>query len=206
MGRFSTDLESAGTPADSGCGPLPPNGSGFETEWAEVYAAHASAVLAFARNWLANAALAEEVTQDVFVRLWNGSDSFDPSRGSLRSYLLTQTRWRCVDLIRAEESRRKRENRVAATAEVHVAHPFDEQQAAAEKKKTLDAVRNALVELPPNERLPIDLAYFGELTYKEVAEVLDWPEGTVKSRIRRGLHRMRGQVSAEQDGLASSSL
>ncbi len=172
---------------------LPPNGSGFEEEWAGVYEAHSSAVLAFARNWLGNAAMAEEVTQDVFVRLWTRSETFDPSRGSLRSYLLTQTRWRCVDLIRAEESRRKRERRVAATTELYVS-PHCEEEAAAEQKDAIAAALGALVELPLNERLPINLAYFGGLTHKEVAEVLEWPEGTVKSRIRRGLHRMRNQV------------
>ena len=173
---------------------LPPNGSGFEEQWAVVYEAHSSAVLAFARNWLGNAAMAEEVTQDVFVRLWTRSEIFDPSRGSLRSYLLTQTRWRCVDLIRAEESRRKRERRVAATTELYVSPQCEEEEAAAEQKEAIDAALGALLELPLNERLPINLAYFGGLTHKEVAEVLEWPEGTVKSRIRRGLHRMRNQV------------
>lgn len=173
---------------------LPPSRSGFEAEWAVVYGAHSSAVLGFARNWMGNTAMAEEVTQDVFVRLWTRSQTFDPTRGSLRSYLLTQTRWRCVDLIRAEESRRKRERRVAATAELYVSPHSEEKEAAAEQKESIDAALGALVELPLNERLPIDLAYFGGLTHKEVAVVLEWPEGTVKSRIRRGLLRMRNQV------------
>ncbi len=190
----STEAEGLTATREGEGAPLPPNGSGFEDEWAQVYEAHASAVLAFARNWLGNAAMAEEVTQDVFVRLWTRSETFDPTRGSLRSYLLTQTRWRCVDLIRAEESRRKRERRVADTTEVYVVSHCDEKQAAAERKEAVDAVLGALGELPIEERLPIDLAYFGELTHKEVARVLEWPEGTVKSRIRRGLHRMRNQV------------
>lgn len=179
---------------DAQARPLPPSGSDFEEEWAEVYEAHASAVLGFARNWLGNAAMAEEVTQDVFVRLWTRSETFDPTRGSLRSYLLTQTRWRCVDLIRAEESRRKRERRVAATTELYVVPHCEEQYAASDRKEAIEAVLGSLVELPLDERLPIDLAYFGGLTHKEVAKVLEWPEGTVKSRIRRGLHRIRTQV------------
>lgn len=196
----SPEAEAVSPTTEVGDAQLPPNGSGFEAEWAEVYEAHASAVLAFARNWLGNAAMAEEVTQDVFVRLWTRSETFDPTRGSLRSYLLTQTRWRCVDLIRAEESRRKRERRVAATTDLCVVPHGEVQDAAAERKDAVDAVLGALVELPLNERLPIDLAYFGELTHKEVAEVLEWPEGTVKSRIRRGLHRMRNQVAQSEAG------
>lgn len=179
--------------------PLPRNGSGSEHEWAEVYCAHASSVLAFARNLLGNTAMAEEVVQDVFVRLWKRSETFDPTRGSLRSYLLTQTRWRCIDLIRAEESRRKRERRVASTAQVYVVPHWEEKYAAAEMKEGVDAVLGALVELPVEERLPIHLAYFGGLTHKEVAVVLEWPEGTVKSRIRRGLHRMRGEVEKRSE-------
>ncbi|MBW3537376.1 MAG: sigma-70 family RNA polymerase sigma factor [Actinobacteria bacterium] len=174
--------------------PLPLNASGSDEEWAAVYEAHSPAVLAFARNWLNNAAMAEEVAQDVFVRLWTCAGTFDPTRGSLRSYLLTQTRWRCVDRIRAEESRRKRERRVAATSELYVMPHWEEEHAEAEAQEAMHALLGALSDLPPDERRPIDLAYFGGLTHKEVAKALEWPEGTVKSRIRRGLHRMRTQV------------
>ncbi|MBW3555314.1 MAG: sigma-70 family RNA polymerase sigma factor [Actinobacteria bacterium] len=159
-----------------------------------MYEAHAPAVLAFARNWLGNAAMAEEVTQDVFVWLWTRCTAFDPARGSLRSYLLTQTRWRCVDVIRAEESRRKRERRVAGVSELHAVPHHEEEHAAEERREAIRAVLGALDQLPPEEQLPISLAYFGELTHKEVALVLEWPEGTVKSRIRRGLHRIRHGV------------
>lgn len=176
---------------------LPRSGAGSEQQWAEVYDKHASAVLSLARNWLCNTALAEEVVQDVFVRLWTRSECFDPTRGSLRSYLLTQTRWRCVDLIRSEESRRTRECRAVSATELHVAPDHEAHQAAADRDEALDGLRSALVRLPLEERLPIDLAYFGGLTYKEVAEVLEWPEGTVKSRIRRGLHKMRHGVDLQ---------
>ena len=182
-------------------GHLPAGGTGSEQEWAGVYAEHASAAFSFARNWLCNTALAEEVVQDVFVSLWTRAESFDPARGSLRSYLLTQTRWRCVDIIRAEESRRSRERRAASGTELHVAPEHEEHEAHADDRDALDWLRRSIVSLPLKERLPIDLAYFGELTYKEVAEVLGWPEGTVKSRIRRGLHRLREQAELAEDGL-----
>lgn len=166
-------------------------GEESEQEWATIYAEHAPAAFSFARNWLCNTALAEEVVQEVFVSLWTHSETFDPSRGSLRSYLLTRTRWRCVDIIRAEESRRSRERRSALGGEVYIVPDDEEHQEEAYRRDALEWLRNSLVRLPFKERLPIDLAYFGELTYKEVAEVLEWPEGTVKSRIRRGLHRLR---------------
>lgn len=162
----------------------------------EAYQQHSRALLAFARSLLSNRALAEEVVQDVFVRLATRPQSFDPVRGALRSYLLTQTRWRCVDLIRSEESRRQRERRASAEAAPYVLPDVDDRQVETDRLEALTAMGDALVQLPLDERLPIDLAYYGELTYKEVAEVLGWPEGTVKSRIRRGLHRMRRDVAA----------
>src|SRR5437870_9896859 len=73
---------------------------------AEAYRRHAGAVFALARRLLPAVALAEEVVQEVFLRLWNVPDKFDPSRGSLRSYLLAQTHGRAVDLLRSETSRR----------------------------------------------------------------------------------------------------
>lgn len=173
-------------------------GEGPKGEWAVVYAEHAPAAFSFARSWLCNTALAEEVVQDVFVSLWTQSDDFDPSRGSFRSYLLTRTRWRCVDVIRAEESRRSRERRSASGCELYSVPEHEEHQEEADGRDALEWLRHSLVRLPLKERLPIDLAYFGELTYKEVAEVLEWPEGTVKSRIRRGLHRLRAHADVPQ--------
>jgi RNA polymerase sigma-70 factor (ECF subfamily) len=84
---------------------------------AEAYRRHAGAVYGLARRLLGNEPLAEEVTQEVFLRLWNHPDRFEPSRGSLRSYLLAQTHGRSVDLLRSEGARRRRENARVATAE-----------------------------------------------------------------------------------------
>ncbi len=120
----------------------PPKGWCSEEEVAEAYRQHSGALLAFARNLLSSAALAEEVVQEVFVRLWTRPQSFDPARGALRSYLLTQTRWRCVDLIRAEESRRLRERRVSVEAD-SVVPDADEHQAEADWNEALASVSAA---------------------------------------------------------------
>lgn len=160
---------------------------------AEAYRRHAGAAFALARRLLGDRDLAEEVLQEVFLRLWNTPDRFDPDRGSLRSYLLAQTHGRSVDLLRSETSRRRREEREArATAE----HGVDIEREVVDMA-VADQVKDVVAELPVDERRAIELAYFGGHTYRQVAVLLDQPEGTVKSRIRSGLKRMRqGLVDA----------
>jgi len=154
---------------------------------AEAYRRYAGAVYALARRLLVDQALAEEVVQEVFLRLWTRPDRYDAERGSLRSYLLAQSHGRAVDMLRSETSRKRREEREAReTAE----GGYDIE------REVLDLaigehVKEVLDKLPTDERQAIELAYFGGLTYRQVATRLDQPEGTVKSRIRNGLKRMR---------------
>ena len=154
---------------------------------AETYRRHAGAVFALARRLLCDHTLAEEVVQEVFLRLWDAPEKFDAERGSLRSYLLAQCHGRSVDLIRSEQSRRNRElkeHRQQAEAGYDIEHEVWDLAVA-------DHVRDAISDLPTEERRAIELAYLGGHTYREVAVLLDQPEGTVKSRIRSGLRRMR---------------
>jgi RNA polymerase sigma-70 factor, ECF subfamily len=163
------------------------NGDAF----AEAYRRHAGAVYGLAKRLLYDAALAEEIVQEVFLRLWNTPDKFDPGRGSLRSYLLAQCHGRSVDLLRSETSRRRREerdHRRTAEAGYDVEHEVWDLAVA-------DHVHDVIARLPENERRAIELAYLGGHTYREVAVILAEPEGTVKSRIRSGLKRMRGELT-----------
>ena len=158
-----------------------------EVALAEVYRRHGGAVFGLARRVLNNPSEAEDVTQEVFLRLWNQPDRFDAARGSLRSFLLAQSHARAVDAIRSLNSRRLREVREArrtATAEYDMQHEVWDLALA-------DQVATALGELPNEERRAIELAYFEGHTYVEVAAMLEQPEGTIKSRIRNGMRRMR---------------
>ena len=158
---------------------------------AETYRRHAGAVFGLARRLLIEPALAEEIVQEIFLRLWDDPTRFDPERGTMRSYLLTQTHGRAVDTLRADVSRRGREERDARrTAEsgADIEHEVID-------LTTAEYVRRSLASLPPEEREPIELAYFGGYTYREVAVRLDQPEGTVKSRIRSGLKRLRRDLT-----------
>ncbi|MCL4423278.1 MAG: sigma-70 family RNA polymerase sigma factor [Actinobacteria bacterium] len=157
---------------------------------AELYRRHGGAVYALARRVTGDISLAEEITQEVFLRLWNAPERHDPDRGSLRTYLLVQAHGRSVDVLRSDRSRRLREERDALRT---VASGYDVDHAVWDMA-VADQVRQAMASLPEDERRAIELAYFGGYTYKEVAGQLKQPEGTVKSRIRTGLRRMRSSL------------
>lgn len=162
-----------------------------EDALAELYRRHSGAVIALARRLLSDREMAEEVLQEVFLRLWRAPERFDPERGSLRSYLLAQTHGRSVDLLRSDTSRRRREERDARER----AEEVDDIEREAMNLTLADGVKAVVAGLPPDERRAIELAYFGGNTYRQVAVLLETPEGTVKSRIRSGLRRMRDQMA-----------
>jgi RNA polymerase sigma-70 factor, ECF subfamily len=159
---------------------------------AEAYRRHAGAVFGLARRLLDDRGQSEEIVQEIFLRLWNEPHRFDPERGSLRSFLLAGTHGRAVDVLRSETSRRRREER---DARVTVTPRYDVDLEVSDLALA-EAVRTALGTLADDERRAIQLAYFGGRTYREVAEALGQPEGTVKSRIRTGLRRMRAELAA----------
>jgi RNA polymerase sigma factor (sigma-70 family) len=153
---------------------------------AEVYQLHGAAVARQARLRCGDAAMAEDIAQEVFLALWRNPARFDPARGSLRTFLLVLTHHRTIDVFRAEHARRARQDHfypvtpTAPTAEDDVIQADEASR-----------VRAALETLPSDEREPIALAFFGHHSYREVAQLLGKPEGTVKSRIRAGLLRLR---------------
>ena len=151
---------------------------------AETHRRYAGAVATLARQILRDAAAAEEVGQDVFLRLWQRPDRFDANRGSLRTFLLTCAHGRSVDILRADWSRRARESRdlEARLAATRSSWPLE--------GLTVD-VTEAFGVLNPAERETIVLAYLYGYTYREVARLIGQPEGTVKSRIRAALARLR---------------
>ena len=158
----------------------------------EVYRRHAGAAFGLALRILRTRPLAEDVVQEVFVRLWNDPEKFDPARGSLRAYLLAQTHGRSVDLVRSESARRAREQR-EARRQPEVSYDLERE---IEELSVAEHVRAALADLAKPERDAIELAYFGGHSYREVAVLLGEPEGTVKSRIRAGLARLRDSLVA----------
>ncbi len=180
-------------PGEQSDGPLVVSiGRWDEQALEEAYRRHGGAVYGLARRVIRDEALAEEITQEIFVRLWNQPERFDPERGSLRAFLLAQSHRRAVDVVRSEEARKKREQRGAeATVAVD-----DSLEREVFDLNMAENVKDALDELPDRERIPIELAYYRGRTYREVAAELDTPEGTIKSRIRSGLGKLRDALTA----------
>ena len=144
-------------------------------------------------------ARAQDVVQDVFVRLWNDPERFDPARGSLRAFLLASVRNRAIDVVRADSSRRDREQR---HDRLDASDDYDLEREVIDLEMA-ERVRTSMGVLSDDERVAIELAYFGGHSYREVALILDQPEGTVKSRIRAGLRRLRD--SLVETGVTGSS-
>jgi RNA polymerase sigma-70 factor, ECF subfamily len=167
---------------------------GDESALGEVYRRYGPAVNGLARRILSDASLADDVTQDVFVLLWRNCDRFDPNRGRLRTMLLTQTHGKSVDLIRSRNARVLRETKVHETTPVADAAIDAELMSIIEVQQ----VREAVEQLPSDERIPLELAYFGGNTYRSVATLLGLPEGTVKTRIRTGLRRLHALLNEHE--------
>lgn len=155
---------------------------------AEVYRQYSGLVFGLSRRVLNEQSLAEDVTQEVFVFLWQHPERFDPSRGTLRGWLALLAHRRSVDRLRSEMRRSQAEARAEVeSSTAPVTAEADDVVAAAWLS---GRVREALSKLPNEQREAVVLAYFGGRTYRQVATELAIPEGTAKSRLRLALGRL----------------
>ncbi|HSA48514.1 MAG TPA: ECF RNA polymerase sigma factor SigK [Yinghuangia sp.] len=161
---------------------------GDEAAFGELYDALAGPVLATVRKVVRDPAHSEEVVQEVMLELWRTASRFDARRGSAVTWALTMAHRRAVDRVRASEASRDRE-RAAAAREGTVAYDTVAEQV--EVRLEQRQVRRCLGTLTPVQRESVTLAYYGGLTYREVSERLKLPLGTVKTRLRDGLIRLR---------------
>jgi RNA polymerase sigma-70 factor (ECF subfamily) len=153
---------------------------------------HADAAFSLAYRICGRRALAEDIVQDALLAVWRSGGRYDRTRGSVRTWTLGIVHNRAVDALRrsgVHERRRATDEGIEETVEA--AQRTDTQ--AIENSTSLE-IRGAIDELPNEQRRVIELAYFGGFTHAEIASMLDAPIGTVKGRMRLGLHKLRDQL------------
>ena len=163
--------------------------------FSRAYDEHHRAVYAAAHRVLGDHALAGDVVQDVFLRLWRRPQAFDAARGDLGTYLRLMARSRAVDLWRESQSRGRATDRLKLVTGEDL-RPADRPDEALERSADRSVVRAALRELPEAQREALVLAYWGGMTAEQIALREHIPLGTAKSRIRLGLAKLRGEVEA----------
>jgi len=195
---------------------------GSQDALAQLYDLHGAAVYAEARRTSRDAWVASEVVQETFLALWNRAEQFDPSRGGLRSWLMTIAHNRAVDHLRRANRHRAvafsslgeatdsdgsiSEWLAAVGTPVAAAGREPGPESAYSAKETRAAVAAAIATLAPLERSVIDLAYGSGLSQSEIAARLGWPLGTVKTRTRSALRHLRDRIErAPVNGMHSAS-
>ena len=151
-----------------------------------VYDQVAASVFGIVRRVVRDPAQSEEVTQDVLLEVWRNAAKFDPGRGSATAWVMTLAHRRAVDRVRSVQKESERERRTAA-ADI----PFDEVAEAVESSLEHERVRRCLGSLTELQRESVTLAYYGGYTYAQVASLLGVPGGTIKTRMRDALIRLR---------------
>lgn len=162
--------------------------SGDAEAFAALYDRHGRAAYSLAYRMMGDKQAAEDLVQDVFLKVWRLTGSYRAERGSVRTWILSIVHNRGIDQIRSSASRRRTQDKIeASAAKSQPSEAFSE----AWRNTQRDQVRDALTSLPPEQLKILELAYFSGYTHVEISELLDLPLGTVKGRMRLGLKKIK---------------
>jgi RNA polymerase sigma-70 factor (ECF subfamily) len=161
---------------------------GDQRAFEQVYARVSAPVFGLVRRVLRDPAQSEEVTQEVLLNVWKSASRFDEKQGSGMAWVMTMAHRRAVDRVRSEQSASDRHNRLGRR---DMEPAYDEVVEAVEARLEREAVKKCMGSLTELQRESVTLAYYGGYSYREVAELLEVPLGTVKTRMRDGLIRLR---------------
>jgi RNA polymerase sigma-70 factor (ECF subfamily) len=165
--------------------------SGDQNALAELYDSFSPRVFGLIRRLLVDHAQSEEVLQDVFLEIWQSASRFDPNKGRASTWVMTLAHRRAVDRIRSAQADRERDVRIGMR---DVGRDFDQASEAAEISIEHERVTAAMSRLSEAQRQAISLTYYGGLSQSELAEALNVPLGTVKTRLRGGMIRLRDEL------------
>jgi RNA polymerase sigma-70 factor (ECF subfamily) len=168
-------------------------GAGDPNALAAIFDRHSSTAFSLAYRMCGRQAMAEDIVQEAFIALWRTAGTYDPSRASVRSWLLSVVRHRAIDAFR-RDVRASRDVSDAGLAEWLSEPSLTELEV--ERREEAEHIRGALRELPDEQRRVIELAYFGGFTHTEIATMLELSVGTVKGRMRLGLTKLRVSFGA----------
>jgi RNA polymerase sigma-70 factor (ECF subfamily) len=164
--------------------------------FAIVYERHTEAAFSLAFRMCGKRALAEDVVQEAFLSLWRSATSYDPLRGSVRTWVLGIVHHRAIDALRRGVARDR--GQVSDEGIEEQLEAAERTELEVDRRDEAREVRAALEGLPPEQSRVIELAYYGGLTHSEIAAMLDTPVGTIKGRMRLGLQKMRSQLRSER--------
>ncbi|WP_370961754.1 ECF RNA polymerase sigma factor SigK [Amycolatopsis sp. cg9] len=184
----------APVPSDAAPGPTAEElmvrvAKGDERAFELLYDQFAGPIFGLVRRIVRDAAQSEEVAQEVLVELWRTATRYAPDKGSAMNWAMTLAHRRAVDRVRSARASTEREQK--ATFEAARGRPFDEVAESVTARLERSQVRRCLSFLTDLQRESVLLAYYQGYTYREVAEVLSTPQGTIKTRLRDGLIRLR---------------
>lgn len=162
---------------------------------AQLYDESSGVLYGLALRVLNDPADAEEVVLDVYQQVWKSTQTFDSSRGTVWGWLTVVTRSRAIDRLRSRGTRRARELPIETGGETRSTAPVPETESIFAQQRKL--VRNALAGLAPEQKEAIELAFFRGLTHVEIAEAVGAPLGTIKTRIRIGMRKMRDVLAPD---------
>jgi RNA polymerase sigma-70 factor, ECF subfamily len=160
--------------------------SGDANVLGEIYDRYGTAVYRLALKMLGNTTEAEDLTQEVFTTFWQGITKYNPQRGTILTYLLTMTRSRSLNKLRQYKSRQNLVEQCTTNFELEY-HPPDH----VHLETLTERVSTALAAIPPEQKKVLELAYYGDLSQSAIADQLDLPLGTVKTRSRQGLLKLK---------------
>jgi RNA polymerase sigma-70 factor (ECF subfamily) len=164
---------------------------GDQVAFGQLYDQTSGRVFGLVRRLLKDSAQSEEVTQEIFLEVWQNSKRYDPNKGSAATWILTMAHRRAVDRIRSSQSTRDRDQKIGLR---DLETEYDSVSESVEIRVEHERVGQALQRLTELQRQAVTLAYYGGYSHSEVAEMLKVPIGTVKTRLRDGMIRLRDEL------------